>query len=265
MKIKIYILTYKNNYVLNEWNLKTLFNSDITNYDYEVNIINNHSDIHINNEYINNVNIINNVLRPDQSCGHISKDWNAAIVNGFKDLNHPDCDILICVQNDEKFKQDWVSNIIKYHETYNFITFGSGDGFMSFKPDAIKNIGLFDERFICGKQEHDYFMRAKLYNKEKSSINDKTHNYILNSINNNVMETTLDGNDHGREDAAKLVKKTYENYQISSRHMFTLKWGIDNSTFSSMTLTGPKVFSVMLYPYFEKHVRTLKEQLYILK
>tara|TARA_B100001778_G_scaffold78757_1_gene63567 strand:+ start:252 stop:1040 length:789 start_codon:yes stop_codon:yes gene_type:complete len=261
MYIKIYILTYNNNYILNEWCLKTLFNSDIFNYKCQINVINNHSNIKINEEYSSKVNLLNNILRPDFSCGHIAKDWNAAIVNGFKDLNNPDCDIVICVQNDEKFKKNWATNIIDYHTRFDFITFGSGDGFMSFKPNAIKNIGLFDERFLCGKQEHDYFVRAMIYHTEKSSINDHTHKYILNSVENNVMEITLDGNDKKREKEAKDVVKSYENYQMPSRIFFKIKWGEDN--IPDVLPKKAQTYSIMLYPYFEKNILTLKEQSYI--
>lgn len=261
MKIKVYILTYNNNFVLNNWNLKTLFESDIFNYNYEINIINNHSNIEIDPKYISKVNLINNSLRPDFSCGHISKDWNAAIVNGFKDLNNPDCDILVCVQNDEKFKKNWVENIINHHKIYDFISFGSGDGFMSFTINAIKKIGLFDERFLCGKHEQDYFIRAFLFNKNKSSINDHTHSYLLNKLENNITFITLDGNDLNREKEAQLVRKTYENYQIPSRLFFKIKWGNDCPNFQTAKLS---TYNIMLYPYFEKHIETLQKQNYII-
>jgi len=65
-KIKIFILTYKRNDVLNRL-LKNLFEEsdfkDIENS--EVNIINNHSEIDIDNKYINKVNVIHNMSRPD--------------------------------------------------------------------------------------------------------------------------------------------------------------------------------------------------------
>ena len=43
MKIKVYIVTYKRNDVLNEL-LENIFNSNIQDYNLEINIINNHSD-----------------------------------------------------------------------------------------------------------------------------------------------------------------------------------------------------------------------------
>lgn len=261
MKIKIYILTYNNNFVLNDWCLKTLFQSNIDNYNHEINIINNHSNIKIDQDYIPKVNVINNLLRPDFSCGHISKDWNAAIVNGFKDLNNPDCDILVCIQNDEKFKKNWVENIINYHKIYDFIQFGSGDAFLSFNVNAIKKIGLFDERFLCGKQEQDYFIRAFLFNKVKSSINDHTHGYLLNRLENNITDITLDGNDINREPQAEIVRKTYEKYQKPSRIFFKIKWGCEHPSFQTAKLS---TYNIMLYPYFEKNIETLLKQKYIL-
>ena len=64
MKIKIYIVTYKNSIDLNN-NLKSLFSSNLNGKNLKINIINNHSDFHLSNKYINRVNILHNTLRPD--------------------------------------------------------------------------------------------------------------------------------------------------------------------------------------------------------
>lgn len=269
MFIKIYILTYNNNFVLNEWCLKTLFESDIGDYNHQINILNNHSNLIIDDKYIDKVIIHNNNLRPDFSCGHIPRDWNSCLIDGFKNLNKPECDIVICVQNDEKFKKYWVKNLLKYHKKYNFISFGSGDGFLSFLPESIKKIGLFDENFLCGKHEQDFFLRAYLYNREKSSINDYCHSYSINMIENNIMERTLDGNDSKRENEAKEVVKTYLNYQKPARIFFKKKWGkehfyqeIKENNTKSLP-SKPILDTIMLYPYFEKDIENLNQKGYI--
>lgn len=279
MRIKVYIVTYNNNYVLNDWCLKTLFDSDITKHDHEITIINNHSNIKINDEYIDKVTVLNNVLRLDRSSAHLSRSWNQALINGFKSLNNPDCDIVVCVQNDEKLKPNWVSNILKYHEKYSFIGFGAGDSFMSFKAEAVKKIGLFDERFFCGKQEHDYFLRAFIHNRDKSSFNDKTHGYIWNPLNNNIIEDTPCGNDPRRETQAKVVYDSYKDYSKYPRNLFMKKWGFydwgteyitkcntDKILLQSIFewIPKPLIFNYMYYPYFEKDIEDLEGKNYAL-
>ena len=86
-KIKIYIVTYKNDKCLNT-NLRSLFCSDLMNYDYEINVINNHSQINIDPKF-KKVKLLNNNLRVDFSTGHLSRNWNQALINGFQDLNNP--------------------------------------------------------------------------------------------------------------------------------------------------------------------------------
>ncbi len=97
MKLKIYIVTFDGEKHLNH-NLNSLFNSQYfkkENIHCEVNIINNHSNFNINEKFKNKVSVLHNVLRPDFSTGHLARNWNQAIINGFKNLNNPDCDILI--------------------------------------------------------------------------------------------------------------------------------------------------------------------------
>ena len=202
MKVKIYIVTYNNNKILNDWALTTLFNSDFKTSEHtsEVFIINNHSNISINDPYKDKVTILENSLRPDFSTGHLARNWNQALINGFKNLDKPDCDIVVCCQNDTKFKKNWFENLLKLHETYTFITQGQGDAFHSYKPAAVKNIGLWDERFcnIC-YQEHDYFLRALIYNKEHSSINSKGSRQLLNNSNIELLEKVRCGSQRGEK------------------------------------------------------------------
>ena len=173
--IKIYMVTYKRNDVLNE-TLDRLFNktdfSSIPNT--EVNIINNHSEFEINEEYLNKVNVIHNNARPDWDTGNLARNWNQALVHGFKDLNNPDCKIVTTMQNDIVLSANWATNLLKMHQNNTFITGQLGDNIISYRPEAIKKIGLWDERFITpANKEADYYIRALILNKDKSIINDK--------------------------------------------------------------------------------------------
>jgi len=182
-KIKIYIVTYKRNDVLNQLidNLKESDFNDIKNT--EINIINNHTDFYLEDRH-KDVNVLHNMTRVDWSNGNLSENFNQAIINGFKDLNNPDSEIVVTLQNDAVLDKNWCSNLLKLHEKYTFITGEYGDNIISYKVDAIKNIGLWDENF-CGIQhkEADYFLRALILNKNKSSINDIMHGRVLNREN----------------------------------------------------------------------------------
>ena len=86
MKIKLFIVTYNNALELNK-TLTSLFKSDLNAIDYEVFIINNHSNFSIDEQFEKNVAILHNVLRPDNSTGYLTRNWNQALILGFGNLN----------------------------------------------------------------------------------------------------------------------------------------------------------------------------------
>jgi hypothetical protein len=180
-KIKIYIMTYKRCEVLND-TLEKLFKSDFSKVkNTEVNIINNHSEFYLRPEFKNKVNVLHNVLRPDWSNGNISENYNQAFINGIIDLNNPDTEILVTLQNDAVVHPNWCENLNKlFNKGYNFVTGLCGDTIVAYKPEAIKKIGMWDENLPAQYKETDYFLRALIYNKSKSSINDIAHGILLN-------------------------------------------------------------------------------------
>lgn len=262
MKIKLYIVTYNNNNILNDWALKTLFESDFP-LSNEVYIINNHSNLYIEPQYINKVKILNNDLRPDFSTGHLARTWNQAIINGFVSLNEPDCDLVIACQNDTKFCKNWFSRllIIILKNGFKYITCGAGDQLQIFTADAIKNIGLYDERF-CNLQYHegDYLLRALLSFNEFSSINDFFHRRVINPINTELIEHTQPG--YARREPSHL--ETFKNSHFSYK-IWTTKWGNINDINWDMDKIydlKPKIKNYILYPYFEKDILDLEEKYY---
>lgn len=261
MKIKQYIVTYNNNKLLNKC-LESM--SGVT---HEIFIIDNFGNCEIENFNLN-VTIIKNELRPKFSTGHLSKDWNAGLVNGFQNLNNPDADIVILNQNDTIFKKNYIDKLIELHNKFDFIQMGSGDEMMSFTPNAVKQVGLFDERFCnIGFQEADYFLRCLLYNKDRSSINDIQHDRIINSLDMDdiVLENTICG--HNREDIHTMNSA---KYHINSHVMFNFKWNnlpLDRNwskipTNYNLSIIKP-VLSNIMYPYFEKDILTLVNQNFI--
>ena len=180
-KMKIYIATYKRSDILND-TLKNLFDSDYSEVNSEVNIINNHSEFNLNKEFQGRVNVLHNVLRPDWSNGNLAENWNQALINGFKSLSNPDCEYVVTLQNDAVVHKDWCKHLFEMHKKYNFIVGKFGDNVVSYTPEAVRKIGIWDENFFGVQyKEADYWIRALIFNKDKSCINDTLHGIELNS------------------------------------------------------------------------------------
>lgn len=268
MKIKQYIVTYNNNAVLNKC-LETLIPTfeKYSKDEYQCFIINNHSNFSIDDKFKNYTIVLDNNLRPDFSTGHLSRNWNQAIVNGFVDLNNPDCDILITNQNDCEFDGDFIPKLIELHKKYSFIQFGAGDHFMSYKVDAIKKVGLWDERFCnIGYQEADYFLRQLLLNTNACSINDYKHCRLHNVDDTKIIINTLSGHQRGEKYHTESIK-----YHGISHNVYKIKWGCDavylnngEWTYENVKHLHPQINSFIYYPYFEKDVETLREQNFVI-
>jgi hypothetical protein len=265
MKIKQYIVTYNNQVQINNC-LESIFSKLSTKElsILEICVINNHSNLNINEEYLNKITILNNVLRPDFSTGHLSRNWNQAIINGFKDLKNPDCDVLITNQDDTIFKENYINKIIELHSKFDLIQFGWGDNFISYTPNAIKKIGLWDERFCnIGYQEADYLIRAALYLKNKASINDFSHNRMLNEINESEYVIDIIPSGNARNESYHHTSSMYHNH---SKFIFEAKWETNpDMGFLNIKSLSPKMNSFVMYPYFEKDIETLDEQYYLYK
>jgi hypothetical protein len=141
---------------------------------------------------------------------------------------------------------------------------GGGDQFHSYKPEHIKKGGLWDERFCnIGYQEYDYFIRSYIYNKDKSSINDR----LFKSYNSIECEI-INKDDHligaGRKDKRHLDSVEYHNI---SHQILIQKWGDgavnwDIDYLSSLNVS--KISNYVYYPYFEKDIYNLKEKNYLI-
>jgi hypothetical protein len=267
MRIKLYIVTYRGKERLGV-TLKSLFKTSDDRV--EINIINNHSDFEIDKEFQNNVNIIHNSLRPDWSDGHLSRNWNQAIINGFKDLNSPDCDILVCSQDDSVFQNEWVDNLVKIHENLSFIQNGHGDQFHSYTPDAIKKIGIWDERF-CGiaLQAADYFWRSVLFNKDKSSIQDPRHQRVHNPI---FPESIQLSQNLFVDSDVRLIDQSWSNDKNNevpiAQKLIKYKYGYDPYPWTKQKIESSKAefkgLNFITYPYFEKYIEELVEKNYLI-
>lgn len=265
MKIRLYVVTYNSPRLFNDWFLRSLKDSIYDRSLVEVFVINNHSNFFIDDEFSDLVTVLNNDLRPDFSTGHLSRNWNQAIINGFEDLNNPKCDLVVTCQGDTKLKPNWYAAVIELANRYKYVCLGAGDQLQIFTVEAIKRIGLFDERFCgIGFQEADYFLRAGYRFGPMVSINDHIHGRLMNPIDrNDVIESTPPGS---RRDDINHTKSCSVAHPIC-RQFYDKKWNMSGKTDRWFTRVGddvrgtinfntirPTVPTYILYPYFEKDI-----------
>ncbi len=294
--MKVYIVTYKRSDVLND-TLKKLFDSDFAMLkNTEVNVINNHSEFYLNDEFKDRVNVLNNTLRPDWSNGNLAENWNQALLDGFRDLRNPDSKYVVTLQNDTSLHPAWSSNLLKMHEKFNFIVGKFGDNIVSYTPEAVKKIGIWDENFFGVQyKEADYWLRALIFNKEKSCIDDSLHGIELNNENALELDTTIDRNFVEEDGFAgdNTLKRRADDTEHQEIWMtrggfykeyvwkyFQLKWSgtwkteptkngwikqwSDDIKNNPPDLSKSKLKTVVKYIYFEKDVENLREKNYLI-
>lgn len=264
MKAKLYILTYNSEKHLND-GLTSLFAGDLSQHQLEIFIINNHTNFHLHDEFRDKVTVLHNVMQPDFGTGHTSRNWNQALILGFKDLDNPDCDLVILAQDDCHYYSPWLNtlNIIHFEKGYDFFCVGAGDMLHSYTPRAVKKVGLWDERFsaICF-MEHDYFIRAAMHLGDKATVNDIGHAAGLYSINTIGLALDVAGNPP-RESAKVELGHIRGKFDNPFRELFKAKWG-NYSEFipAAPFLNNPRLPGIgnyILYPYFEKGIENLND------
>ena len=263
MKINVYVVTYNNRQRLND-NLSRFFETtkhlDRNRYELNYFIINNYHHIDIADEFKDSVKVLPNTLRPSFSCGHLSRDYNAALMHGFQNLKRPVIDQVICAHDDSIWRDGWFEDLQDIHKKYDFYAGDYGCSMHSYLPEAVRKIGLWDERFCnIGYHEADYFLRALIYNKEKSTINDYAGGRVLNP--------TKVIFDHPPANMNKMnhVSATIR-YHTVTRRVFEDKWGVHPEFWETRLKavpTEPLINQYMFYPYFELDIYDLDEKKYI--
>jgi len=251
-KIKLFIVTYNNNKILQDYVIDSLNNSNFSKELVEIFVIDNYGDAEFNTKH--QITVLKNSLRSSRSTGHLSRNWNQSIILGFEDLNNPQCDAVIAIQNDTKLVQNWYENVCILLEKYNYITLGGGDQLQVFTPMSVKNIGLFDERFCSiAYQEADYLLRAKLYYGDNVSINDFIHGRTHNTIESkySLIEKTPSGVCRG--DTHHISSQKFHHI---ARKLFKQKWGIADGGWDVDVCKNLKVLipNFIIYPFFEKNI-----------
>ena len=265
MLIKIFLVTYRNNHVLNIA-LKSLSASDIRKYDHEVTIVNNDRshEVAVDADLRGiNIDFWSNCTRPPFSTGHLARNWNESIINGVVDLHAPQCDYLMCCQNDVQFKSNAFGSLMAHMKGHDFISYGAGDACHLHTAASLRKVGLFDERFCnIGHQETDYFLRQFLYNRLGCSINDYHHGHTWNVLNDNILIDTATG--WARREPTHIESMRYHSIAIAT---FTIKWGkgyhemiMNPAILPSRQPVSPQFFN---YPYFEDKIPSPETRGYI--
>lgn len=264
MKIKIFILTWKDKYALDR-NLRSLFDGFAycpAGVDIHVNVINNHTDFYLAPEFHAHVNVIHNVAQPDFATAMLARMWNTAIIHGFRDLKNPDADLVVTSQDDTIWNKDWIPSLLNVMSENDFYADDAGDMVCAYTPNAIKKVGLWDERFHYGFGEGDYFLRCIRYIPDHSSINDHAHGRVWRPTTHLARRPEPDNGRYEEQGRAHQFRSlSWANFLYKWRYMeLEGKWP---ENIQEMVLTTPIVPATILYPYFEMDVENLKEKGYV--
>lgn len=271
-KVKIYVVTYRRNKVTNE-TLHHILKTDLSYANCEIYVINNHSGFYLEESLKKKIKVINNETRPDWSTGNLSENYNQILMHGFKDLSNPDSDIVVHMQNDIVLHHEWLKNLLSMHENYNFVVGRYGDNIVSYTAEAVRKIGLWDER-LCSihHKEGDYMITALVMNKSGSCINDLHHNRLLN--NHDALPLDV-GMRHDSEwaqiknetraglDSAELCLRVFcEKWTGTWKKQPTMRGWLDNwsEDFVENPPTIPKMQYFIKYPYFEKDLYNIYDR-----
>lgn len=260
MRIKVYIVTYKNDELLFRC-LKSLFEGDNPE-EFEVNVVNNYVPrqgqlLELPEVYKDKVRLIHNQVRSEYSTGHVARNWNECIIDAMVDITNPQCDILVLAQGDTIFAPHAMRNIIEHAKRYRYLTFGTGDECQIITPESIKAIGLFDERFCgIGRQEGDYFRRASMF-PSLVSINDPRHGRQLNPVQENVLIYTEWG--CARGDPEYHRSSTHHDVSLG---VYREKWGDVYDGWTHGIPAPKQVRQYIMYPYFERSLPDLDKKYY---
>lgn len=162
-ELAVFIVTYNRTAALNRSIRQYLETIPFT---VPIIVISNHTECHIDEDLRSKVDVIFNRLRPNESRGYLSRNWNQCFQLGL-----PKYKWLLCSQDDVVIKPGWF-NIIQ-QTPYDFYLAPLGDTRFLMNREAFRAVGWFDEHFNgIGYQDHDYIQRVLSLIPEKASVVD---------------------------------------------------------------------------------------------
>jgi hypothetical protein len=222
VKIKLYIVTYRRDDVLNQ-NLRTLWAGTRHPEWLEVTVISNHPEVQVEPGNLRpNLRVLINHTRHANSWGYLGRDWNFGIIDAFNTWKNPESvDWCVLAQNDVEWLPGWDTWLAGCKDL-DLISQPVGDAVVALNIEAVRRVGLFDERF-CTLHFHDidYLNRAAVALKARASVNDCHFGEIAawNPVGNVLIKTSATGFvDH---DPTLHTRKSW----LEMRNLLFHKWG----------------------------------------
>lgn len=244
MRIKVYIVTYKKNDVLNN-NLRTLWNTARKPDDIaSVTVISNHPDVVIAPENQRpNLRVLVNATRAANSWGYLSRDWNFGIQDAFVNWRNPNnVDWCVLAQNDVEWVDGW-DEFLRGNTKYDLVTQPAGDQSIALRIEAVLANGFFDERFCTLHfHEFDYFFRAIVNVGDRASLNGVPPKEIVwNPVGCVLTQSSCYGFDH--QDETMHTPKSWSEMH----NLLRSKWNFDDW---SEAVADPSFFRGLRDPGF---------------
>ncbi|MCL0099885.1 hypothetical protein M1O55_03335 [Dehalococcoidia bacterium] len=258
--MSIWIVTYNRpdavNRAISEW-LSTTPDS------VPVNVISNHSNLELHEDYGSRVKVWTNSLRPDESWGYLARNWNQAIYLGLRNSKW-----VICSQDDVSVKPGWI-DLIQDNTPYDYYQAPLGDVIFLFNRMAFLRIGWFDERCLCvdGLQDNDWTRRAfQRLGKDRVCIEDghgwTLHGQDVRGINPiGLSDYWFHGPQVGYVQPNDRPRAAYLPYFMWNMRFMERKWGAKFKTpeFHELNLKQ-KEEDIDWYPWFTYYLRELVEK-----
>ena len=70
----------------------------------------------------------------------LRSNFNFALIDGCRDLNNPDCDYVVTLQNDALLHPNWCHCITTQFKNFDFIVGYLGDNIVGYTPEIVKSV-----------------------------------------------------------------------------------------------------------------------------
>ena len=190
-------------------------------------------------------------LRLMRSHGQLARSWNEAITTGLVDLDNPQMDAVVTIQADAALEPTWWTAIedVFRRSSCQLLTFGRGDEMLVYRPEAVRRIGLWDERFSgITNQEGDYYARARLHYPEGSCLHDVGHHRIFTPLEDwrEVLSRILDTSKSRTGYERMLDRQGADPDRAKMQAMEARSWNLWRRKWRHLATTHPQLWQPLL-------------------
>jgi hypothetical protein len=185
-QMRVFVVVYKKHSLAQQL-VAQLLSSDLVLLSFEITVISNWGHFTLPDappfaNFNGSLSVIQNTIRSPRSWGHLAREWNAALMHGFGNLEKPQSDVVVLIHGDASLTGgQWAQELYAEHGGADgggtlFLQSGRGDIFTSVTAEGVRTIGIWDEHFVdVGAQEADYFLRAVRFGFDRVRISDFGH------------------------------------------------------------------------------------------